>query len=150
MLSENDSTSSIDTSNDDSGFFTRPTLGKYQIHQNLILHWRRNSRMVVLINALYAIIWLLMDSIFLRHKTSSSNYTGYDTIIETDLSLTKCDWHGVAGPALLLFSALISICELYTTLKIEGMAANIQTRIRIIMYLSIVTFIFILGVGAWV
>ena len=57
---------SADSSFDDSGYFTMPTLSKYQISTNLLLHWKGIARCALILNLLYAIAWGAVDYVMLR------------------------------------------------------------------------------------
>ena len=133
--------SSQESSFDDSGIFTHPTMDKFLIKQQILSHWRSKARTALLINSLFATAWIIADILLLcKRVVHVGDRRGTGT--------ADCDWHGIVAPSLLLFASLLGSCVLLSV-KNQDISASTETRLRLAKNAAYLSFAVVVVAAFW-
>ena len=86
----------MNSSFDDSGLFNDSTLRKYRITQRIYHHWTKQVIKTLVINLVFAIIWVLLDMLVFR---VDNPYTG-----------NFYNYHGLLNAVLIFVQSFIGLC----------------------------------------
>ena len=127
--------SSQESSFDDSGVFTQPSMDKFLIKQEILRHWRGKARLALTLNLVYATAWIIVDILFLCKKVVHLGSGGDPKPTTTESGTSGCDWHGIVAPCLLLFTSLLGNCVI-CSVKEQDIGVGTENKLRVAKFFS--------------